>query len=301
MMTAQTKQKEAIDAGVLEEHVRQLASVIGERNVSHPAALAAAAEYIEQTWSNQGYDVSRQSYETHNQQCSNLEVTCPGERYPGRILLIGAHYDSARGAPGANDNASAVAALLEMSRLFKLQHPTISVRFVAFVNEEPPFSFRSKQGSMVYAKMAKARGDDIALMVAMDCIGCYSDQAGSQHYPPFFRFFYPSEGNFLAVVSNLASRHSMHMFVEQFHMVSDFPLEHLATTSFVPGVSWSDHRSFWKQGYRALLITDTAFYRYRHYHSASDTPDKISYPRFTQAVISLHNTFSRIAASGLPV
>jgi Zn-dependent M28 family amino/carboxypeptidase len=300
-MTAQTELGQTIDAGVLQEHVHQLAGEIGERNVFLPAALAVVAEYIEQTWSDQGYDVTKQSYETHNQQCTNLEVTCVGERNPGQILLIGAHYDSARGAPGANDNASGVAALLEMSRLFKRLRPAISVRFVAFVNEEPPFSFGSKQGSMVYAKMAKARGDDIALMVAMDCIGCYSEQAGSQHYPPFFGFFYPSEGNFLAVISNLASRHSMHMFVEQFHIVSDFPLEHLATTSFVPGVSWSDHRSFWKQGYRALLVTDTAFYRYQHYHSASDTPDKISYPRFTQAVISLHNTFSRIAASGLPV
>ena len=196
-MTVQTELGQTIDAGALQEPVHQLAGEIGERNVFHPAALAAAAKYIEQTWSLQGYDVSRQSYETHDQQCTNLEVTCLGERNPGRILLIGAHYDSARGAPGANDNASGVAALLEMSRLFKRLRPAISVRFVAFVNEEPPFSFGSKQGSMVYAKMAKARGDDIGLMVAMDCIGCYSEQAGSQHYPPFFGFFYRAKATSL--------------------------------------------------------------------------------------------------------
>lgn len=299
-MTAQSIQNQAIDAGALEEHVRQLASVIGERNVFRPAALSAAAAYIEKTWSDQGYEVSRHVYETHDQQCANLEVTRRGDRYPERLLLIGAHYDSVRGAPGANDNASSVAALLEISRLFQQQHPAISVRFVAFVNEEPPFFMRSEQGSMVYAKMAKARGDDIALMVSMDCIGCYSEQPGYQRYPPFFGFFYPSQANYLAVVSNLASRQSMHVFVDQFRAASDFPLEYLATTSFIPGVSWSDHRSFWKQGYQALMVTDTAFYRYRHYHRASDTPDKISYPMFTRAVVGLHRTFSQIAALGWP-
>ncbi|MDH3741975.1 MAG: M28 family peptidase [Hyphomicrobiales bacterium] len=299
-MTAQTKQKGEIDAGALEKHVLQLASAIGERNVFRPAALTAAAHYIEKTWSDQGYAVSKHVYETHGQQCANLEVTRRGDRYPEKFLLIGAHYDSVRGAPGANDNASGVAALLEISRLFQQQHPAISVRFVAFVNEEPPFFMRSNQGSMVYAKMVKNRGDDIALMVSMDCIGCYSEQPGYQRYPPFFGFFYPSQANYLAVVSNLTSRESMHLFVEQFRAASDFPLEHLATTSFIPGVSWSDHRSFWKQGYQALLVTDTAFYRYRHYHRASDTPDKISYPMFTRAVVGLHRTFTQIAALDWP-
>ena len=299
-MTAQSIQNQAIDAGALEEHVRQLASVIGERNVFRPAALSAAADYIERIWVEQGYDVSKHVYETHDQQCANLEVTRRGDRYPERLLLIGAHYDSVRGAPGANDNASSVAALLEISRLFQQQHPAISVRFVAFVNEEPPFFMRSDQGSMVYARMVKARGDDIVLMVSMDCIGCYSEQPGCQRYPPFFGFFYPSQANYLAVVSNLASRRSMRMFVDQFRAASDFPLEHLATTSFIPGVSWSDHRSFWKQGYQALLVSDSAFYRYRHYHRSSVTPDKISYPMFTRAVVGLHKAFAQLATSDWP-
>ena len=294
-MIAPAEVRSAIDPGALEAHVRHLASVIGERNVFRPEALAAAGNYIEDVWISQGYEVSRQTYETHGQRCSNLEVTCIGNRSPDRFLLIGAHYDTVRGAPGANDNASGVAALLEVSRLFKQQCPTISVRFVAFVNEEPPFFMRANQGSMVYARMTKARGDDIVLMISMDCLGCFSNEPGYQRYPPFFRLFYPSQANFLAVVSNLASRPSMNLFVEQFRAASDFPLEHLATTSFIPGVSWSDHRSFWKQGYQALLVTDTALYRYRHYHRASDTPDKISYPKFAEAAAGLHKTYSRLA------
>jgi hypothetical protein len=294
-MIAPTETQHVIDAVALEAHIRNLAGVIGERNVFRPAALTAAAGYIEDTWTDQGYRVSRHTYETHDQRCANLEVTCLGSRWPERFVLIGAHYDSVRGAPGANDNASGVAALLEISRLFKQQHPVISVRFVAFVNEEPPFFMRAKQGSMVYARMAKARGDDIALMVSLDCLGCYSEQPGYQRYPPFFGFFFPSQANFIAVISNSASRPSMTMFVEQFRAASDFPLQRLAMTSLIPGVSWSDHRSFWKQGYQALLVTDTAFYRYRHYHRASDTPDKIAYPMFTQAVVGLHQAFSRLA------
>lgn len=265
-------------AARLERHVRTLAETIGERNIYHPAALAEAEEYIVSRWQAMGYEVVRQTYELEGAACSNLEVTRPGNRRSGDIVLIGAHYDSVVGSPGANDNGSGVAVLLEMARGFAAVDVDRTVRFVAFVNEEPPFSFGEAMGSMRYARAARYRGDSIELMLALETIGCYSDQPGSQNYPPLFRLFYPDTGNFIAFVSNLRSRRSLRRFAAAFRQHSDFPAEEVATFSWIPGVAWSDHQSFWRCGYPALMVTDTAFYRYPHYHMATDKADHLDYP-----------------------
>ena len=189
---------QAIAPERLERHVRVLAEEIGERNVFRSGTLDAAAAYIAEEWRAQGYEVGRQTYEARGASCVNLEVARQGSHRPGEILLVGAHYDSVRGSPGADDNASGVAALLELSRAFAAESPARTVRFVAFVNEEPPFFLTGKQGSMVYARAARAGGDDIRLMVSLEMLGFYSDAPGSQRYPPLFRHFYPDRGNFLA-------------------------------------------------------------------------------------------------------
>ena len=288
-----------VSADLLQSHVKRLAADIGERNVFRPRALAQAADYIETTWRGQGYVCTRQWYEVRGVSSANLEVTRPGEGRPDEILLLGAHYDTVRGSPGANDNGSGVAALLELSRLFALAAPTMTVRFVAFVNEEPPFFMTGKQGSRVYARAARARGDDIRLMVSLETIGCYSAEPGSQHYPPFFRFFYPDRGDFLAFVSNLRSRGVMRQSARIFREKSNFPLEHMATLSVIPGVSWSDHRSFWREGFRAFMITDTALYRYPYYHSPGDTPEQLSYQELARVTDGLYRTFEHLARQGL--
>ncbi|HCA26327.1 MAG TPA: aminopeptidase [Betaproteobacteria bacterium] len=279
----------------LAAHVRILADEIGERNIFRPAALQAAADYIAETWRRQGYTVDTQPYTARGAPCANLEVVRPGKQRPKEILLIGAHYDSVRGSPGANDNGSGVAALLEISRQFALLEPAMTVRFVAFVNEEPPFFFRKEMGSLVYAKAAKRRGDDIRLMISLEMLGCYQDTPGSQHYPPLFRRFYPERGNFVAFVSNFRSRGMMRDTVAAFRSVSHFPAESLATFSWIPGVAWSDHDAFWRQGYRALMVTDTAFYRYPYYHTAEDTPDKLNYPAFARVATALSRTFAALS------
>ena len=238
----------------LEEHVRMLAETIGERNIWRREALGDAAAYIEQQWLDMGYEVSPQTYDVDNVPCSNLEITRTGTRRPAEILLIGAHYDSVFGSPGANDNGSGVAAMLEMARYFADVEVDRTVRFVAFVNEEPPFFYRNQMGSYIYAKAARERGDDIRFMVALETIGCYSERAGSQHYPPLFRYFYPDTGNFIAFVSNLRSPSVMRRFEATFQRHSQFPTESVATFSWIPGVAWSDHLSFWRNGYRALSV-----------------------------------------------
>ena len=283
----------------MQAHVRKLAGEIGERNVFHPQALHAAADYLRAQWASQGYQVVSQSYEAYGVRSENLEVVLPGTRRPGEILVIGAHYDSVSGSPGANDNASGVAALLELSRAPTQAKPMESartIRFVAFVNEESPFFDRGEMGSMVYAKAARARGDDIRLMVSLEMLGYYSDAPGSQRYPPLFGLFYPDRANFIGFVSNFASRRPLREWVQAFRAHSDFPAESLATFEFVPGVAWSDHLAFWREGYPALMVTDTAFYRYAHYHSHRDTPEQLNYAAMARVVMGLQAALTTVAS-----
>jgi Zn-dependent M28 family amino/carboxypeptidase len=279
----------------LHSHVHHLAEEIGERNLQHAAALHAAEDYIKQIWQQQGFHVERQAYLERDIECANLEITQTGKRHAEQIILIGAHYDTVYGSPGANDNGSGVAVLLELSRLFRLEATNLSVRFVAFVNEEPPFFFSGRQGSNIYAKAIHQRGDDIRLMLALETMGYYSDAPRSQDYPPLFRYFYPDTGNFISFVTNLGSRRKMLKLAQAFRQVTDFPLEHVATFAFIPGVAWSDHLSFWRQNYKALMVTDTAFYRYPYYHSAEDTAEKLNYPRLARVCQGLFYALRQFA------
>lgn len=262
----------------LKGHVAALAGVIGERNLDCPQGLEQAACYLREVWESQGYRVEVQGFTVDHIECLNLVAEIRGSENPEEILVVGAHYDSVPGSPGANDNASAVAALLELSRLFISAPPRRTLRFVAFPNEEPPFFRTGLMGSRVYAGRCRRRGERIIGMVCLETIGYFTDQPRSQRYPPPLGLFYPHQGNFIAVVGNLRSRHLVKRFAEGFREKSDFPLECAATFEALPGVSWSDHSSFWKFGYPALMLTDTAFYRYPYYHTGQDTPDKLHYP-----------------------
>ncbi len=277
----------------LREHVRHLAGEIGERNVFRPGTLEATARHIEGQWAEQGYEVRPVSYEVEGAECANLEATLAGlgpDSGPGSgagsgtgsrpgpdVFVVGAHYDSVLGSPGANDNGSGVAALLEISRLLAGSRPATTLRLVAFVNEEPPFFRWRSMGSMVYARHARKRGDRIAGMISLETIGYYSNAPGSQRYPPLLRLFYPGRGDFLAFVSNLRSRPLLRRAVAAFRAASDWPVQTAALPELVPGIAWSDHLAFWRQGWPALMITDTAPYRYPWYHTAEDTPDKVDY------------------------
>ena len=203
-----------------------------------------------------------------------------------------------RGSPGADDNASGVAALLELSRAFAALAPERTARFVAFANDEPPFCFTEHMGSAVHAKAARARGERIALMVSLEMLGYYDGRPGSQHYPPLFRWFYPDRGDFLGFVGDLRSRGPMRRAAAAFRRACDLPLETCATFRWVPGVGWSDHAPFWRQGYRAFMATDTAFHRNPFYHTAGDLPGTLDYARFGAAVDGLVGCFARLATEG---
>jgi hypothetical protein len=285
----------AVTASELRVHVQRLASDIGERNVFDYPALDKSAQYIKQEWTGQGYDLVPQSYEVEGVRCENLEITRWGRSRPQEFIVIGAHYDSVQGSPGADDNASGLAALLEISRRTMSITTERSVRFVAFVNEEPPFFYWKQMGSMVYARAARKRGDDIRLMISLEMLGYYNRLPNSQRYPPFFRFFYPDRADFIALVSNLRSRRQLLRAVTAFRSSSDFPLQHVAALGIIPGIGWSDHLSFWRQGYHALMVTDTAFYRYPYYHTAWDVPDRLDYNALACVTEALCTTVAVLA------
>jgi hypothetical protein len=280
----------------LRAHVAALAGSIGERHLLRPKALAAAADYVAEQWRAQGYSPEREAYTVGGVACANLVVSRRGHGLAeDGILLVGAHYDTVPGSPGADDNASGVAGLLELSRAFTALAPERTVRFVAFTNEEPPFFRSGRQGSAVHARAARARGERIALMVSLEMLGYYDDRPGSQRYPPLFRSFYPDRGDFLGLVSDWRSRAAMRPAAAAFRRACAFPLETCATFRWVPGVAWSDHGPFWAQGYRAIMATDTAFYRNPFYHSAGDLPGTLDYPRFAAAVQGLTGCLARLA------
>lgn len=287
----------ATEAG-LRRHVQALAGDIGERNMWRPQALAAAAAYIEGELSALGYRVASRPYRVSSPrgEVRNLEIEIPGRRRPEEIVLLGAHYDSVIGSPGANDNGSGVAALIELARLLKAGAPGRTLRLVAFVNEEPPFFFTSgEMGSQVYAREARERGERVTAMLSLETIGYYSDEPGSQHYPFPLGLMYPSTGNFVGFVGNLGSGRLVRRCVELFRAAAAFPSEGGALPGVIPGVGWSDHRSFWQEGYDAVMVTDTALYRYPWYHLPEDAPQRVNYERLARVTHGLAAVASGLA------
>jgi hypothetical protein len=279
----------------LKQHVFTIAGEIGERNLWHYHALEAAAGYIEGIFNDLGYQAASQTYKVDNLSVRNLEAEAEGDSPADEIVIVGAHYDSVLGSPGANDNASGIAALLEMARLLSKETLSRTVRFVAFVNEEPPFYRTGNMGSRVYASRSSRRGEKIVAMFSLETIGYYSDKKGSQHYPFPFSFFYPHTGNFIGFVGNLSSRRLVRRAIGAFRKTTAFPSEGVAAPGWLMGLGWSDHWSFWKEGYPAIMITDTALFRYGFYHSAMDTPEKVDCERLARVVSGLARVVAEIA------
>ena len=284
----------------LRQHVQILAGAIGERHIWRPAALEQAVRHIEATWYGQGYKVARQPFAVNGQTVYNLEAELPGDSRRDEIVLVGAHYDPVPGSPGANDNTTGTAAVLEMARLLGGQRLPRTVRFVAFVNEEAPFFQHDAMGSWLYARRSRARGEQIVAMLSIETIGYYSDAVGSQHYPFPFGLFYPRTGNFVGFVGNIASRTLVRRSIAAFRRHTAFPSEGVAAPGWMTGIGWSDHWAFWQEGYPALMVTDTALFRYAPYHTRADTPEQISYDRMARVVAGLARVVTALAGGAVP-
>ena len=283
-------------AKALRADVEQIAGKIGERNVAKHEKLVATASFLERSLSTAGYKVDRQTYAVRGRDCANLAVEIPGSSRSAETVVIGAHYDSVIGAPGANDNGSGVAGVLALARAFTGKKTARTLRFVFFVNEEPPWFQTEAMGSLVYAKRCRERKENIVAMLSLETIGYFSDEKDSQKYPAPFNLLYPSTGNFIGFVGDVKSGPLVSRVVTSFRKHAKFPSEGAAVPAEIVGVGWSDHWSFWQADYRALMITDTAPFRYPHYHAKDDTPDKLDYDRMTRVVFGLEKVIAELAA-----
>jgi hypothetical protein len=281
----------------MRRHVGVLAQGIGERNLGRRRALDDAARYIAHVWRQRGFQVTEETYAVGGETVRNIIAEQRGVRDPSAIVLVGAHYDTAPGTPGANDNATGVALLLEMSRALAAAALPCTVRYVAFVNEEPPHFSTDDMGSRVHARRARERGERILAMLSLETLGSYTHERGTQAYPFPFDLLYPSTGNFLAVVGNLASRRLVVDFLRHFAAAGDFPVEGAATFEWIPGIAWSDHASFWAEGYPAIMLTDTAPFRYPQYHGPGDLPERIAWPEFARAAHGITQAVRALAGA----
>ena len=275
-------------------HVRTIASV--EHNTQHPQALADAANYIEAQLAGMGYPVSLQPFESGDGPVRNIEVEIKGSRKAQEIVVVGAHYDSAIGAPGANDNGSGVAMVLELARSFKGAQSDRTLRFVLFTNEEPPYFSTKAMGSRVYAERSRQRGENIVAMLSLETIGYYDDAVNSQKYPAIFKPFFPTTGDFIAFIGDLQSRALVRRSIASFRSTENFPSEAIATFSWIEGIDWSDHAPFWKNDYPAMMITDTAPFRYPFYHTRLDTPSRVNYRLMAKAFHGVRAVVADLAA-----
>ena len=275
---------EEIDlAARLKQHVVAIASE--PHNCDHYPSLEKAAQYIERALAAEGYRVVSQPYEARECAVRNLEATIePTESGPEtKTVVVGAHYDSVADAPGANDNGSGTAAVLELARLLKALHPAHTrLRLVLFVNEEPPYFQTGDMGSYRYAGLLAERNEPVAAMISLETIGYFSDAPGSQQYPPPFGAVFPNRADFVAFVGMPGSRPLVQEAMGSFRRHAEFPSIGGIAPSFIPGIDWSDHWSFAQHGFQAMMITDTAIFRYPHYHRPTDTPDKVNYERLAR-------------------
>jgi len=290
----------------LEAHVQKLAQEIGERNYFLPDKLEAAAAYVESELRSIGltagadkgdrFNISGLQLKDDKLECRNVCAELPGTDAAAPLVVVGAHYDSVRGSPGANDNGTGVAVLLEVARALKGRSFPRTVRFVAFANEEPPFFKTQHMGSLVHAKACKTRGERIHAMISLETLGCYTSARRSQRYPPPLGLLYPDQGNFVGFVGNLSGQALVKDAIRVFRDTAQIPSEGAATLGWIPGVDWSDHWSFWKQGYPAFMVTDTAVFRYPEYHTRKDTVDQIDFASLTRVTSGITRVVAHLAS-----
>ena len=293
-LPALTPQESAL-ADRLRGHVSSVATQ--EHNLRNPAALEAVAVYLEQQLASMGYGVERQEYTVAGKPVRNLQAIWPSRTAPGqRTVVVGAHYDSAHHTPGANDNATGTAAVLELARSLRQQGDiSADIMFVLYTNEEPPYFKTPLMGSQVHAKALAADHTRVVAMLSLETMGYYSGVAGSQKYPWPLNLLYPTEGNFIAFVGTTGDLGLVRQVVRSFRSHTSFPSEGIAAPRFIPGVDYSDHAAYIDAGYPALMVTDTAPYRYPHYHSRQDTPDKVDFERLARVVMGVERVVAELA------
>jgi Peptidase family M28 len=290
-------QDERAMANTMRGYVEGIAS--RPHNTAFPNELEASARRIEATLRSFGYAPTAQHFKAAGVDVRNIEVLIEpptGSAKDLMTLVVGAHYDSADHAPGANDNGSGVAALLILARELRRQpRQKTRLRLVFFVNEEPPHFQTATMGSLIYARALAATGERVSAMISLETLGSYSDQKGSQTYPPPLGYPLPDTGNFVAIVGDMSARALAADVTRRFRDSTAFPSLGGVAPGSLPGITWSDHWSFSRFKIAAVMITDTAVFRYPHYHLPTDTPDKLDYERLARVTTGLVRVVSGLA------
>lgn len=276
----------------LYRHVEYLSVGIGDRHLCREGSLGKAADYIEESFHGSGYRTERQSYVCSAQTVSNLIAEKTGTEEGA--IVIGAHYDTVPGTPGADDNASAVAGMLELARLCKESPNKKHLIFVAFVNEEPPCFGSHNMGSMVYAKHLRDEKVPVEVMISLEMIGYFSNEPIQQYPLPGMRLFYPDRANFIGIAGDFRSAKYVSLLKKGMRRHSAMAVRSLLAPRYVGGINLSDNSSFWHHGYRAVMVTDTSFFRNRHYHQETDTIDTLNFEAMAEVVKGLYYTIVKI-------
>lgn len=274
--------------------VNYLSETVGQRSYIDIEKLNETAQYIEDKLSSKGCKTNRQAFNYRGNTYYNIIGEVKGTK-DSEPLIIGAHYDTIIGTPGADDNASGVAVMLELARLTALNPFPRTTVFIAFCLEEPPAYMTKNMGSYVYAKSLNDLNTNIYGMISLEMVGYYSDLEGSQYYPnSLFNIFFPKRGNFIAFVGNISSSGFTKKVKDNFRAKSSLPVESLNAVSIIPGVDFSDHRNFWKFNYPAFMITDTGFYRNPNYHEAGDIASTLNYEIMEELVKGLYEALKML-------
>lgn len=268
----------------LKAHVSFLTSIRPRPNYLNAGSMNTAASYIKAKLEECGLKAELQRVRAHGKEYANV-IASAGPEAASRVVL-GAHYDVCGDQPGADDNMSGVAGLLEIARLLKDQapNPRYRIDFAAYALEEPPFFGTEMMGSFVHAKSLREAGCSVRGMISLECIGFFTDAPGSQRYPlPLMRLFYPGRGDFIGLVGNFGSASFVREIQESMKAASVLS-SRLIAPAWVTGVDFSDHRNYWKFGWPAVMVTDTAFYRNPNYHRVTDTLHTLDFPRMAGVV-----------------
>ena len=267
----------------LQIHVRTLSETFFPRDAAHPENLDRAAAYIREEFVQASGRVSEQPFEIAGRTYRNvLAWFGPDTR---ERIVVGAHYDAAGPQPGADDNASGVAGLIELAYLLREVRLSVGVELVAFTLEEQPHFRTEMMGSAVHVASLVKHDIPVRVMFSLEMIGYFTDAPQSQRFPfSFFAAFYPSQGNFIALVGNLSQGLVVRSLKKAMQSASPLPVYSINAPRFVPGVDFSDHRNYWQAGYKAVMVTDTAFYRNPYYHTVQDTANRLDYERMAMVV-----------------
>ena len=291
---AHPNSERTVDPARLEAHVRKLSIELGPRDADHIENLDRVAAYVKDEFSQTTAQVSEQVYRVQGNTYRNV-VAHFGPESEERII-VGAHYDTAGPLPGADDNASGVAGLIELARLLGQQQPPLRVELVAFSLEEPPYFRTTGMGSSVHAESLRNQNVQVRAMISLEMIGYYSDAPDSQSFPiGVLSAFYPSKGNFIGVVGRLSDGLLARKVKSAMRNTTPLPVYSINAPQFVPGVDFSDQLNYWHAGYSAVMITDTAFYRNRNYHTAQDTAEKLDYKRTAMVVEGVYAAVMNLA------